>query len=563
MFSRGPFSCAKDDMIYLLRWTVFLWIVNSIRLTSGMTVNERIDHTCPSIKLEEKWYTSVSTHKEFTGFDLAEKFLLRKGTVTENRALFKLGSKALYKSTELVFPGGLSHEYSIITTFRLRRTTKRDRWFVVQVFDKDGDTQVSLIVDGAKKSVEFLAQGFLKNSLLYVFKNRDLHALFDRQFHKLGVSVESNAVTVYLDCKLIERQVTAERAGMDLSGRTFITTRVEDGRPVDIELQEILILCDARISDLDRCCDSPEVTCEPIITHKPTAAPLVTGYFHRMLSLPAQQPTDRCHCPSLKGNRGLLGMAGHFGQKGDTGLKGDPGPQGPPGVKGDKGDPGTSGLGTFSAEKQGQKGDQGLQGDPGEKGDAGLPGQPGAEGKEGKRGRRGKPGEPGTPGTPGPPGTCDVKVIKGEKGDPGITGMDGQKGGKGDPGLPGQDGVDGIKGQKGEEGPRGPPGPVMTAHGLRLSGSGESGEKGQKGDQGERGFEGPRGLKGDTGLPGPSGTPGPEGKVGPPGPIGLRGLPGDMVSTSPISDMASIPISINYYEGLGFSAFSRPTTAAC
>lgn len=101
---------------------------------------------------------------------------------------------------------------------------------------------MSLIVDGAKKSVEFLAQGFLKNSLLYVFKNRDLHALFDRQFHKLGVSVESNAVTLYLDCKLIERQVTAERAGMDLSGRTFIATRVEDGRPVDVSSENTAIL---------------------------------------------------------------------------------------------------------------------------------------------------------------------------------------------------------------------------------------------------------------------------------------------------------------------------------
>lgn len=41
-FSRGPFSCAKDDMIHYLRWTVFLWIVNSIPFASGMAVNERI-----------------------------------------------------------------------------------------------------------------------------------------------------------------------------------------------------------------------------------------------------------------------------------------------------------------------------------------------------------------------------------------------------------------------------------------------------------------------------------------------------------------------------------------
>lgn len=368
MFSRGPFSCAKDDMIHYLRWTVFLWIVNSIPFASGMAVNERIDHTCPPLKLEDKWHTNVNLHRAFTGFDLAEKFLLRKGTVTDSDTpLFRLGSKPLFKPTESVFPNGLSHEYSIVATFRIRKTTKKDRWFVLQIFDKGGTSQVSLIVDGAKKSVEFLALGFLKNSLLYVFKNRDLHALFDRQFHKLGVSVESNAVSIYLDCELIERQVTAERSGIDVSGRTFITTRLEDGKPVDVELQEILVFCDSRIADLDRCCDSPGAMCEPTVTHNPTAIPLVTGYLQKMLSMPAQLPTDRCHCPALKG------------------LKGDPGPQGLPGLKGDKGDPGPPGPGTLSVEKQAQKGDQGPSGTPGEKGDVGPPGQPGAPGKEGKR----------------------------------------------------------------------------------------------------------------------------------------------------------------------------------
>ncbi|XP_056110851.1 collagen alpha-1(XIX) chain-like [Rhinichthys klamathensis goyatoka] len=101
MFSRGPFSCARDDMNHYLRWTVFLWIVNSIPFTSGMAVNERIDHTCPSLKLEEIWHTSVNIHREFTGFDLAEKFLLRKGMVTDDRLLFRLGSKPLFKPTDL------------------------------------------------------------------------------------------------------------------------------------------------------------------------------------------------------------------------------------------------------------------------------------------------------------------------------------------------------------------------------------------------------------------------------------------------------------------------------
>ncbi len=121
-------------------------------------------------------------------------------------------------------------------------------------------------MDGAKKTVEFLAQGFLKNSLLYVFKNRDLHALFDRQFHKLGVSVESNAVSIYLDCKLIERQVTAERFGMNVSGRTFITTRVEDGRPVDVS-------CGRRFSSLAK----SEYECKVFVFVK---APLNYGGNH-------------------------------------------------------------------------------------------------------------------------------------------------------------------------------------------------------------------------------------------------------------------------------------------
>ncbi|KAI4885853.1 hypothetical protein NFI96_019172, partial [Prochilodus magdalenae] len=167
-------------------------------------------------------------------FDLAEKFLLRKGTATDDRPLFRLGSKPLIKATELVFPSGLSHEYSLVTTFRLRKTTKKDRWFLWQILDQVGDSQVAVVVDGAKKLVEFSVLGLLKNDLHYVFKSRDLHTLFDRQWHKLGVAVRSSTIAVYVDCKLIERRLIEERDGADMSGRALITTRAEDGRPVDV-----------------------------------------------------------------------------------------------------------------------------------------------------------------------------------------------------------------------------------------------------------------------------------------------------------------------------------------
>lgn len=89
-------------------------------------------------------------------------------------------------------------------------------------------------MDGAKKVVEFSSMGFLKNKLHYVFKHRDLHILFDRQWHKLGVSIRSSTVAVYIDCKLIETHLTGDRGAVDLDGLALITARVEDRRPVDV-----------------------------------------------------------------------------------------------------------------------------------------------------------------------------------------------------------------------------------------------------------------------------------------------------------------------------------------
>lgn len=103
--------------------------------------------------------------------------------------------------------------------------------------------QVSVVVDGDKKVVEFSFRG-LQNILRYTFKSRDLHALFDRQWHKLGLSVQSNIVSIYMDCKLIERRLTGEKDSVDPSGRTLtlITTRLLDGRSVDVRPMQNIYL---------------------------------------------------------------------------------------------------------------------------------------------------------------------------------------------------------------------------------------------------------------------------------------------------------------------------------
>lgn len=42
----------------------------------------------------------------------------------------------------LIFPNGLPVKYSIVTIMRVRRTTKKDRWYLWQIFDQSGTSQV-------------------------------------------------------------------------------------------------------------------------------------------------------------------------------------------------------------------------------------------------------------------------------------------------------------------------------------------------------------------------------------------------------------------------------------
>uniref|UniRef100_A0A8P4KNN1 Collagen type XIX alpha 1 chain n=1 Tax=Dicentrarchus labrax TaxID=13489 RepID=A0A8P4KNN1_DICLA len=339
-------------MISLLRWTAFLWTVNSIPCTFGMAVSERTDGSCPPLTVEEYRFSDILDRPlEITGLDLTEMFLLRKGTVTEDLPSFRLGSSPLIKPTKLIFPNGLSSEYSLVTIFRVRRTTKKDRWYLWQIFDESGGSQVSVVVDGGKKAVEFSSQDLLKNTRRYTFKSRDLHALFDRQWHKLGISVQSNIVSIYMDCKLIEKRQTDEKASIDPSGRTLITTRVEDGRPVDIEMRQILIYCDPYMAEMENCCELLEPKCGAKKTFNGTSPPLVTAQLPQMLSQPASQSIDRCQCPAEKGDADLPGVVALPGEKGNKGDKGDTGDAGLPGNPGHKGELGSEGQKGIDGEK--------------------------------------------------------------------------------------------------------------------------------------------------------------------------------------------------------------------
>ncbi|XP_035989196.1 collagen alpha-1(XXII) chain-like, partial [Fundulus heteroclitus] len=165
--------------------------------------------------------------------------------------------------------------------------------------------------------------------------------------------------------------MTDERDNIDLNGRTLISTRVEDGRPVDIELRQILIYCDPYMAEMENCCELLESQCGAKKTFIGTSPPPVTAQSPLMLSQPTSQSIDRCHCPAEKDDAGLPGMLGLFQQPGEKGDKGELGSEGQEAIDGEKGD---NGL----AETPGLPG---LRGEKGEKGSAGVPGQPGNEGK--------------------------------------------------------------------------------------------------------------------------------------------------------------------------------------
>ncbi|CAM2112445.1 unnamed protein product [Caretta caretta] len=351
---------------------------------------------------------------DVSGFDLAESFSLRQASCGGEKTCFKLGSTPLIRDTRQVFPNGLPEEYCLIATFRVRRNTRKERWHIWQILNQYDTPQVSVIVDGSKKVVEYIAKSAQGNVLHHTFKNREIYPLFDRQWHKLAISIQSRIVSLYVDCNLIERWQTDLKNSVDFQGRTFIAARAADDKPVDIELRRITIYCNPKFAAQETCCEISEGMCPLEDSFITTSSSPVTVHVSKIHALPVgqQESKDQCLCFPNKGEAGLPGVAGLPGQKGDKGEKGEVGV---------KGEDGASGL-------PGKKGEDGFVGVPG------LPGSKGERGFEGNKGEEGKKGEKGDKGEPGPEGIHGKDGLKGDPGDPGLAGPKGEKGDEGPPG---------------------------------------------------------------------------------------------------------------------------------
>uniref|UniRef100_A0A3B5PZ89 Thrombospondin-like N-terminal domain-containing protein n=1 Tax=Xiphophorus maculatus TaxID=8083 RepID=A0A3B5PZ89_XIPMA len=169
----------------------------------------------------------------------------------------RLGTMPIVQQTEDVFAQGLPDEYAFVTTFKFRKTSRREDWYLWQIFDKYGIPQVSIRLDGENKAVEYNAVGLTKDAVRAVFKNPEVDNLFDRNWHKIGLSVEAKSVALYLDCKHIQTLPIEDREDIDIQGKTVIGKRLYDSVPIDFDLQRMMIYCDSKQAELETCCDLP------------------------------------------------------------------------------------------------------------------------------------------------------------------------------------------------------------------------------------------------------------------------------------------------------------------
>lgn len=82
--------------------------------------------------------------------------------------------------------------------------------------------------------MEYNAVGVTKDAVRAVFKNPEVDNLFDRNWHKIALSVEAKAVSLFLDCKHIQTLPIEEREDMDIQGKTVIGKRLYDSVPIDV-----------------------------------------------------------------------------------------------------------------------------------------------------------------------------------------------------------------------------------------------------------------------------------------------------------------------------------------
>ena len=74
---------------------------------------------------------------------------------------------------------------------------------------------MSIRLDGENKAVEYSAVGAMKDAVRVVFRGPRVHDLFDRDWHKVALSVQAQHASLYVDCALVQTLPLEERENIE------------------------------------------------------------------------------------------------------------------------------------------------------------------------------------------------------------------------------------------------------------------------------------------------------------------------------------------------------------
>nr|XP_028578521.1 collagen alpha-1(XIX) chain-like [Podarcis muralis]XP_028578522.1 collagen alpha-1(XIX) chain-like [Podarcis muralis] len=129
---------------------IWLGLAILLPVSHSIAVTDKTATACPVLKTEGHQF-SYQENLDVSGFDLTQSFSLRQTSCGVGKPCFKLGNAPLIRDSQKVFPNGIPEEYFLTATFRVRRNSKRERWYLLQILDQHNMPQVYITIDGTKK----------------------------------------------------------------------------------------------------------------------------------------------------------------------------------------------------------------------------------------------------------------------------------------------------------------------------------------------------------------------------------------------------------------------------
>lgn len=83
--------------------------------------------------------------------------------------------------------------------------------------------------------------GAMKDAVRVVFRGPRVDDLFDRDWHKMALSIQAQNVSLYIDCMLVQTLPIEERENIDIQGKTVIGKRLYDSVPIDVSTRGALV----------------------------------------------------------------------------------------------------------------------------------------------------------------------------------------------------------------------------------------------------------------------------------------------------------------------------------